>query len=161
MNPSNNSYTPACGCNPGPTRRDFLRLTGLVAAGTMLPRLSAIAGPFTREDFDHLVPADKKLSPDWIKSLFERGTPQVLSGSELQFAGMPVGGIGTGQLYLGGDGRLWHWDIFNAPDAVTSPRARLIFNARVEMQPEALEKNFRNILASACGTRLQAFATRN
>ena len=72
-----------------------------------------MAGPFTREDFERLVPADKKLSPEWVKSLFERGTPEVFRGSELKFVGMPVGGIGAGQLYLGGDGRLWHWDIFN------------------------------------------------
>jgi len=72
-----------------------------------------MAGPFTREDFDHIVPADKKLRPEWVKSLFERGTPEILRGSDLKFVGMPVGGIGAGQLYLGGDGRLWLWDIFN------------------------------------------------
>jgi uncharacterized protein (DUF608 family) len=72
-----------------------------------------MAGPFTREDFEKLVPADKKLSSEWVKSLFERGEPEVLCGSELKYVGMPIAGIGTGQLYLGGDGRLWHWDIFN------------------------------------------------
>jgi len=94
-------------------RRDFLKLSATAMLGLAFSRLPVMAGPFTREDFDHLVPADKKLSPDWVKSLFARGTPEVLRGSELKFVGMPVGGIGAGQLYLGGDGQLWHWDIFN------------------------------------------------
>ena len=72
-----------------------------------------MAGPFTRADFDKLVPADKKLHPGWVKSLFARGTPEVWTGDGLKYIGMPVGGIGAGQLYLGGNGTLWHWDIFN------------------------------------------------
>ena len=94
-------------------RRDFLKSSAATILGLTFTRLPAMAGPFTREDFDHLVPADKKLSPEWVKSLFERGTPEVLRGSELKYVGMPVGGVGAGQLYLGGNGRLWHWDIFN------------------------------------------------
>ena len=96
------------------SRRDFLKLSATATVlGLAFSKLPVMAGPFTREDSDHLVPADKKLSPDWVKSLIARGTPEVLRGSELKFVGMPIGGIGAGQLYLGGDGRLWHWDIFN------------------------------------------------
>jgi non-lysosomal glucosylceramidase len=94
-------------------RRDFLKISAAVVLGLAFSRLPVRAGTFTRDDFDQLVPVDKKLSPDWIKSLFARGTPDVLRGDELKFVGMPVGGIGAEQLYLGGDGRLWHWDIFN------------------------------------------------
>jgi len=95
-------------------RRDFLKKFSLgLAALSLSPWNTAMAGPFTREDFEHWVPADKKLSPDWVKSLFARGTPEMLRGSDLKYVGLPVGGIGAGQLYLGGDGRLWHWDIFN------------------------------------------------
>src|ERR1035438_6483634 len=94
-------------------RRRFLKTSALTAAGLACLRLPLMAGPFTREDFDQLVPADKKLSPDWVKSLFARGEAAVYRGAELEKIGMPIGGICAGQLYLGGDGRLWHWDIFN------------------------------------------------
>src|SRR5665213_4416024 len=98
---------------PNWNRREFLKFATATTLGMVFSRLPVMAGPFTREDFDQLVPADKKLAPDWVKSLFARGTPEILRGSELKYVGMPVGGIGAGQLYLGGDGRLWHWDIFN------------------------------------------------
>jgi non-lysosomal glucosylceramidase len=94
-------------------RRGFLKVSAATTLGLVFSRLPVMAGPFTREDFDQIVPADKKLHPDWVKSLFERGAPEILRGDDLKFVGMPVGGIGAGQLYLGGDGRLWLWDIFN------------------------------------------------
>ena len=94
-------------------RRQLLKLGGLAVTGMAFARLPVMAGPFAREDFTRLVPADKKLDPAWAKSLFERGTPEVLRGADLKYVGMPVGGICSGQLYLGGDGRFWHWDIFN------------------------------------------------
>ena len=72
-----------------------------------------MAGPFTREDFEQLVPADKKLRPEWVKSLTDRGERAIYRGSDLDRIGMPIGGLCAGQLYLSGDGRLWHWDIFN------------------------------------------------
>lgn len=84
-----------------------------VAAAAIAGKAPAMAGPFARTDFDQLVPADKKLNADWVRSLFERGTPEVYRGDELKWIGMPIGGLCCGQLYLGGDGKLWHWDIFN------------------------------------------------
>ena len=41
----------------------------MLVAGTA----PSMAGPFTQEDFKHIVPADKKLSQQWIKSLYARG----------------------------------------------------------------------------------------
>jgi hypothetical protein len=48
-----------------------------------------------------------------VKSLTERGAPTVYTGDALMKIGMPVGGLCCGTLYLGGDGKLWLWDIFN------------------------------------------------
>lgn len=114
--PQNNCSGPACGCRSQWGRRDFLKLVGVGALGAAAG-WPAMAGPFTRADFERLVPADKKLHPDWVRSLTARGERTVYRGAELEYIGMPIGGICAGQLYLGGDGRLWHWDIFNQPIA--------------------------------------------
>lgn len=102
-----------CDCGSGMDRRNFLKLAGASSVALLASRLPVMAGPFSRADFNALVPADKKLDPAWVKSLFDRGAPEVLTGENLKYVGMPVGGICAGQVYLGGDGRLWRWDIFN------------------------------------------------
>jgi len=58
---------------------------------------------------------EKKLDRKWVDALYHRGSPTTYlkSKNELQYIGMPVGGIGCGTVYLGGDGRLWLWDVFN------------------------------------------------
>ena len=112
---------PGCQCGasePDPAavgRRDFLKLVGAGATAVMAfhPWQIAMAGPFVRADFEKLVPTDKKLTPEWVKSLTARGERERYRRADLAKIGMPVGGLCAGQLYLGGDGKLWHWDLFN------------------------------------------------
>ncbi|MCC6671212.1 MAG: hypothetical protein IT458_09130 [Planctomycetes bacterium] len=96
-------------------RRTFLQ--GVVAAA-LGDRI--VAGPFLRPSWqeraiapDHFVPVDKKLRLEWLARLAERGQPRVYRGAERLAIGMPVGGIGAGQIYLGGDGTLRLWQIDN------------------------------------------------
>jgi uncharacterized protein (DUF608 family) len=100
----------------GLTRRDAAKAIGLAAASACLAskfaRQALALAPAAGEE-PTLIPVDKKLPAAWIKSLTERGSPEVYRGDDLRLIGMPVGGITSGQLYLGGDGKLWHWDIFN------------------------------------------------
>lgn len=96
-------------------RRKFIQNSGLIAAGLYHSPLRAIAGPFAQPPLQHNIPIDKKLDAQWVKSLYQRGfvTTYKKTKNELQYIGMPIGGIFTGTVYLGGDGRLWLWDIFN------------------------------------------------
>ena len=99
-------------CGRGMDRRDFLRLAGLGSLGLWAASLRAGAEP-TDPAHRGLIPADKNLEPAWLKSLTERGAPSVYRGDDLKYIGMPIGGICAGQMYLSGEGKLWHWDIFN------------------------------------------------
>ena len=131
-------------------RRRFLKLSASFAMSLAYSRLSAKDDPLLGEDFEHLVPANKGLDPAWMRSLFERGAPEVLRGGELRYVGMPVGGIGAGHLYLGGDGKLWHWDVLNRytftgdshyaePIEPSSP-FRQGFSLLIDGQPRALDR---------------------
>ncbi len=111
-------------------RREFMEFVGLSAAGASItavnstgvsqapPASSEISGSFLGPTAQgvkqgHIVPVDKKMSPKWVKSLFARGERKVYRGKELFTIGMPCGGVGSGQLYVRGDGTLGKWWIFN------------------------------------------------
>ena len=106
-------------------RRSFLKQSTILSAGFLASRMPVIAGPFAAGELNGLqIPFDKKLDPDWIKSLYKRGTvtTYLKSKNELQYIGMPVGGINSGTVYLRGDGRLWLWDIFNKNQEGIEPK---------------------------------------
>ena len=63
--------------------------------------------------YGHMVPQDKKLSALWEKTLFADEGQKIYRGEELKTIGMPVGGIGAGQLYVRGDGTLACWWVAN------------------------------------------------
>ena len=104
-------------------RRHFLRNMGIMASGFLLSKLPA-SGIGGFQSAPHNIPVSKNLDPAWVKGLFQRGkaTTYTKSRGELKYIGMPVGGIGCGTLYLGGDGRLWLWDIFNENQEGVDPR---------------------------------------
>jgi non-lysosomal glucosylceramidase len=82
------------------SRRDLIQASGALAAVTLT---------------SHAESANSLPGPTKIrgKKLLDRGKPEVFSGSDLKYIGMPIGGCFAGTVYLGGDGQLWNWDIFN------------------------------------------------
>lgn len=62
------------------------------------------------------IPTEKNFDYNFITSLDKRGEPKLYTrenSNNFEYIGMPIGGIAAGQLYMGGDGQLWFWGIFN------------------------------------------------
>lgn len=107
------------------SRRAFIRLAAVGTAGVALDNivLPVMAGPFEKNEYLKIIPTDKKLDADWVRSLFARGQKQMYSDPKaLENIGMPIGGLFAGTVYLSGDGRLWLWDIFNRDQEGIVPR---------------------------------------
>ncbi len=97
-------------------RRAFLRRSLAAGAATGM-----LAEQWTRADIEALYAAgrsdDARAIEDalaaWTRGLREMGSRRYYRNDELDNIAFPLGGIGAGQVYLRGDGRLWSWQISN------------------------------------------------
>src|SRR5690606_29189042 len=104
----------SCGCSGGQCgnqggsgvdRRDFLKAAaaagGLAALGLDGNKAAA------------QTPQAEEALRAWTADLWQRGERRVYRGEELTHIAMPLGGVGAGQVYLTGRGRLTQWQIVN------------------------------------------------
>lgn len=98
-----------CSCRDV-SRREFLQIgAGIAAAAGVAAQPGlAVAGP---GDFP---PSCQAPPPaEWFDALVQRGEPPMYQGEALKHVSLPLGGIGTGTVWLHGTGRLIAWQIFN------------------------------------------------
>ncbi len=83
--------------------------TGILVLAVCAPTPAPLRGaPGTIPDSCRVRPP-----AEWFASLTQAGGPITYSGPHLEKLIFPLGGIGTGTIWLHGSGRLVHWQIFN------------------------------------------------
>ncbi|MBM3335593.1 twin-arginine translocation signal domain-containing protein, partial [Candidatus Sumerlaeota bacterium] len=101
---------PVCG---GIDRRDFIKTAaagavGLAVGSGSLSEAAAEAKPYWIEN--QLPP--EKLA-EWRKHVLDLTPPRIYSSRRNPDARFPLGGIGTGNFYIGTDGRMTGWSVTN------------------------------------------------
>jgi uncharacterized protein (DUF608 family) len=104
------------------SRRDFLEK---LAAGTAA---LAVAGPLAWADEASAPPLVPPKAP--VGRSYPLTPPRVYRGKHLEAVAMPLGGIGTGSIWLDGQGRLSVWQIFNNLNEMRVPDSFFLVRAR-------------------------------
>lgn len=102
--------------NQPSNRRDFIKKASLLTAGLAAVQFPVWGKSIFALDYPlHNIPEHKGLDAKWVRSLYTRGeeTAYFKSKNEFKYIGLPVGGLHAGTVYVGGDGRLWLWQIYN------------------------------------------------
>jgi len=97
----------------GVDRRDFLKT---VAAGTACLALAQSAGAQSPDNVEYWkknqMPPEKLA--EWKRNVFKLTPPRIYTPKRNPAARFPLGGIGTGNFYLGVDGRMTGWSVTNS-----------------------------------------------
>jgi len=108
-------------------RRDFLEKVAAGAAAL------GVAGQMAwADEGDKLLPPPPHSS--WLKR-YPLTPPRVYRGKNLEAVGMPLGGIGSGSIWLNGHGQLGVWQIFNNLSEPRVPDSFLAVHAKAASGP--------------------------
>src|SRR5215203_1489331 len=119
---SDDDCCPGGTCTPRVDRRDFVRLVGLGLTGVAAPTNASVASGVARPD--QLAEAIHARAAEDAQLTGDLAWPslRVYDRGHLARIALPLGGIGTGTVSLGGRGDLRDWEIVNRPAKGFSPQ---------------------------------------